>query len=532
MVAITNGSQLGVLAGALEMSSGRVRFGQQQTGLSVNAATGNLVVQDRDDMLMGRGLGLGVLRTYNSQGRQDDDNHDNWRVGVYKQLRAESGVVGQVGSTLIRVREDGSEVRYRFDGANGGYRSDDEALEQGQIAVQGGEWVWTNHDGSVSERYDSLHQGRLLAITDRDGQSLRYHYADNGLLKRVELANGDTVHFDYDGLLLTQIRRQLADGGEQIRTRYGYDAQGRLSTLTLDLSPEDGKIDDGQVYQTHYRYEGDSLRLASLSQSDGTTVRFGYSELRPGDWRLTQVDEGAGRVTTFSYQDEQARDQYQTALVRTNELTGQGAAAVYRVRAGDTWATLGERLYGDAKAGDALRLALGAPDLQAGLDLTVPPSLLYRNQSGNGGQTTVTDPLGMSTSYHYDQAGRVTAISRNVSAPDGWWQHQEQVRYRYDEQGRLIGQTDAQGNSRQFRYDAAGNLVEERDASGLRLTRRYDTANRLLAETRYQYRAADGLNLAAVGQPAVHRYVYDAQGHLRFDLSAQGRVIEHRYNAL
>src|SRR5690349_14281761 len=90
MVAIVSGSSLGLSLtswaalgqrGALG-SAGGGRGGEQAY---VNIASGNLVLQRQDDFLAGLGLGLNVVRTYNSAGKLNDDNADNWSVGIYNQ---------------------------------------------------------------------------------------------------------------------------------------------------------------------------------------------------------------------------------------------------------------------------------------------------------------------------------------------------------------------------------------------------------------------------------------------------------------
>ena len=81
----------------------------------VNTATGNLVIQNVDETVTSRGLDLALLRTYNSQGLRNDDNGDNWRLGLYRRVYGLTGVLNTAGSTVTKVFGDGAEIVYRYD---------------------------------------------------------------------------------------------------------------------------------------------------------------------------------------------------------------------------------------------------------------------------------------------------------------------------------------------------------------------------------------------------------------------------------
>ena len=113
MVAIVGGSALG-----LELSSaatlgrqgmmGSASMGQGSERAFVNLATGNLVLQRQDDLLASRGQGVAAVRTYNSAGRLNDDNADNWSIGIYNQPLRLAGTLNTAGSTLTRTASDGA----------------------------------------------------------------------------------------------------------------------------------------------------------------------------------------------------------------------------------------------------------------------------------------------------------------------------------------------------------------------------------------------------------------------------------------
>ncbi|GHC99124.1 hypothetical protein GCM10007320_55430 [Pseudorhodoferax aquiterrae] len=115
MVAIVAGQGLGLLntSGSLLGSQGQIGVaGQGGSGerVSVNASTGNLVVQQQDEWLVGRGPDTAVLRTYNSLGGADADNGDQWRLGLSRKVTLATGTLNAAGSTAKRIAEDGSET--------------------------------------------------------------------------------------------------------------------------------------------------------------------------------------------------------------------------------------------------------------------------------------------------------------------------------------------------------------------------------------------------------------------------------------
>src|SRR5258708_6728430 len=130
MVAVVSGSNLGLYNSSLAILGGAGASGSAPNGRSgdrvyVNSATGNLVIQSQDETLAALGLDLTLLRTYNAQGKLDDDNADNWKIGVYRRVYALTGTVNTAGSTVTKVFGDGSEVVYTYDTVSGKYIDSD-----------------------------------------------------------------------------------------------------------------------------------------------------------------------------------------------------------------------------------------------------------------------------------------------------------------------------------------------------------------------------------------------------------------------
>lgn len=122
--------------------------------------------------------------------------------------------------------------------------------------------------------------GRLAIVKDSSGQELVLAYNAAGKLGRLDT-------------------RTTEGGALPRQVYYSYDASGRLTSVSTELTPDDNNIADGQVYTTAYTYDGTSFRIASVTQSDGTSGSFTY-QLVGADYRVKTVTDASG-ISTFDY---------------------------------------------------------------------------------------------------------------------------------------------------------------------------------------------------------------------------------------
>src|SRR5262245_3011914 len=120
MVAVVSGSGLGLFGSSVSALGAGGTFSDSAPGRGtdrayVNSATGNLVIRSRDESLSALGLDVALVRTYNSQGLLDDDNGDNWRLGVHQRIYGLTQTLNTAGSTVRKVFGDGREVVYAYD---------------------------------------------------------------------------------------------------------------------------------------------------------------------------------------------------------------------------------------------------------------------------------------------------------------------------------------------------------------------------------------------------------------------------------
>jgi YD repeat-containing protein len=294
VVAVVSGSGLGLFGSTGNL--GNALTGRGGERVYVNTATGNLVIQSVDETLSARGLDLALVRTYNSQGLMDDDNGDNWRLGVYQRVYGLTGTLNTAGSTITKLFGDGRTVVFTYDSDSSVYVGTDGEGAHDTLTNSGGAWTWRNGSGRNTESYDN--DGRMVISTDAVGNARTYSYDGENLTLIVD-ASGQQTHLDYDGDLLTQVR-VVSEGHTQTLTRYGYDSAGRLNSVTVDLSPEDNDITDENVYVTSYTYENTSRRVASITQTDGSALTFTY-ELIDTTYRVRTFTDAENAMTAIDY---------------------------------------------------------------------------------------------------------------------------------------------------------------------------------------------------------------------------------------
>jgi YD repeat-containing protein len=508
MVAIITGNGFGLERSSASVLGSRGQLGSAGLGrggesVFVNAATGNLIVQQaRDELLIGRGPDAVINRTYNSLGTYStiggaaSSDADNWWYNTQRKIVL-TGTANAAGSTATLTDWDGSVVTFAFVSATVGYQANENPYRDDKLLLASDVWTWTEGKSGRVEKFQSNIGGRITESADTDGNKILYSYdaaTTAGKLTTITTQNiagqvGVTA-FTYSGTNVTSVVTSYNDtvnGATKTltRVRYGYDASNRLTSVTVDLSPEDGVIADGRTYVTNYTYDGTSKRIATISQTDGTLLSFTY--------------DGSGRVATFV-------ETVETGVTRTTTFTY-----------GTNQTTITQN-HGGPQAIDTVLTYDATTKRLTRKDEPAPVS---------GGNALVT-------TFAYNANGYLTQMARFDGAANvGTANFVERMNYS---------------------YDANGNLTEQLDAANNVIRWTYNTTNMVTSETRYTALDADGvIGGTAPAGAMVARYIYDDEAnnlfnddgtaytgtsttdvyerHLRFMISAEGRVTEYRYNA-
>lgn len=459
MNAIVSGSGTGLLKTSLYTLGMAGRMGQAEYGaareaVSVNISNGNLVLQRQDELLVSRGLDVGVLRTYNSQGLTDGDNNDNWRIGFYRQVRSLTGTINTTSSTVARIDADGSQSIYTYDVNIAKYLSTDGDGSYDTLTYNSGARTWTWVDGSsgVKESYDwENNAGKLLSQSDADGNTTSYSY--NGtLLSRVTSASS-TSNVNYIDLLydttagwtsnLLSIRTSSWDSASNMtrsltRVSYGYETydtnRSRLKTVVVDLTPEISS--DSRTYTTTYAYLNSTSRLVTgISQSDGSSIAITYTGTR-----IASITDALGNRTSFSYDTTNLRTTITDALGNTTTYQYDSAGQLLNTTTPAVNGVTASTSYSYSSKGDLLTVTDG---------LGNKTTYTY---DGSGNRLTRTDALGTLTTWTYNSNNQV--LTETANAMPG----SPVIRYVYDAGGknRLRFMIDALGQVTEYQYDSVG----------------------------------------------------------------------------
>lgn len=305
---------------------------------------------------------------------------------------------------------------------------------------------------------------------------------DGGYLRTFK--DGSTMTFRADG---RQIGAVDAAGN---RSAYGYDAQGRLSTVTDPV---------GGVTQLTYA----GTHLASITDAAGQITRFSHD----GNGNLTRIEDPDGSARGFSY-DGNGRLLQQTSKrgfatnyafdfagrnvgVRRSDGTLRSLAAKATVGLRDPGSALGTAgspapvvrptaaiaRYtdgnGNAAVFDTDRFGGSLRTVNAGGVTTTA----VRNSAGN--PTEIVNPNGMRQRLGYDTRGNLTSLEWSESSGET-----HRVTLSYDLGRNLVERlVDAGGNAFDIDYDGRGNAIRLTDPTGASRTATYDARGLLTSAT-------------------------------------------------
>jgi YD repeat-containing protein len=453
MVAIFTGAGTGIERGSASVLGGQGRLGNASLGRSgesvfVNAFNGNLLINQRDEFLVGRGPDVNISRTYNSLATLADDNNDKWRQSTDRRVFGLTGTLNTAGSTVRRVGDDGADITYTWDASKNAYVATDGSGAYDKITKSGTLWTWTDGGTQTIEKYDETLGGAIVQAIDTSGNTLTYQYL-LGKLDKVITADGSWTQYQWSGANITRIVTgftNLATGVSTTLSRTWYEYSGnQLIKARIDLTPGDNTLpSDSDSYWTSYGYDG-SGRVTSITQKDGSSLTIAYD----GSGRVSTLTElasaGVTRVTTIGYG---------AGYSTVTDPTGQVTRLDYDVAGRLTKLTAPPAYSGAAQ--QTVQFGYNANgDLTSVFDSSL--NAISYTYDSNGNMLTANDRLGWTVNRTYGSKNELLTETRTGSDQSGA-AVSHTSRYAYDSLNRLRYAVSADGMVTEYRYTAAGEL--------------------------------------------------------------------------
>jgi YD repeat-containing protein len=544
------------------------RYDSQQlsdrTSVGVNVASGDLLYQADDVHLPGvNGLDVNLTRSYNNLSSDQDSVGMGWSMGTGPD------------TYLVVPSDDDNQLDY-FDGTGAAQLYETNSTGA-WVAPPGSDAVVSMNaataSASTSFSFMFRHSGltetftsgtgfpkyaRLTTLTDRNGNTITYHYNSSGQLTSLVDSHGATTTFAWTNGYITKVTDPIGRTYQYVQnssgqltsytdpnnktTSYGYDGYGNLTKITT----AHGDIINIAYDAGHSERVTSITRLVHNTDSTGPTTSYSYSgavspcNTDPG-WKELISTDPDGHNTTYCT-DDLGRIASVTDANGNMESTGYEPDGYIKTLT-DGLGTPQAFTYSTDGKDNVMSIQDGTGTG------AMTQSYQYGDSTNNPYEaTTATDAQGNNTTYAYGTgasghygAGEPTSITDQLPS-------QNQATLTYNANGTVATSTDADGNETFYGY-TNGDLtsVMTPASSGLNpITLTYDSDNRVTKissisgsaghEVDYTYDPMDRITQAvyknAAGTvTATLSYTYDSDGDLTSSTDAHGTT-NYTYDGL
>jgi len=341
-------------------------------------------------------------------------------------------------------------------------------------------FTYKSEDGNICN-FDS--RGRLIEVKKR-GLKINYVYQNTRLVE-ISDSFGHSIRLIYDH----KNRVKQAICPDEIIINYLYDCYGDLI-----------KIWDNKGNVKRYIYDADH-RLIKAKNAEGRVIlKNSYDPLgRVVRKRQDVVTDAKGNLITRIYDDN-----YQ--LIKEEDKQGNSVSYEYDKFQNLIKTVISDRLnrktvieYDEEERIKKITNPLGysikiAYDSHGNITSIIDPNghiQHFEYDDDNGNLILFQDSMGNQWIQRFDEASHLI----NITDPMGWSINltyegdkliavktpQGVTHYKYDEKGRLVKITDANGNSTEFDYDFRGRLSQVKDALGNITRYEYDRSGNLMS---------------------------------------------------
>ncbi|WP_313152234.1 DUF6531 domain-containing protein [Lacrimispora sp.] len=423
---------------------------------------------------------------YNENGKLDGIITPREIQGVKNEYDGANRVVKQTmpDGGVVELRYDDENNRTYMKEQNGNlviYECD-ERMRNIRTIFEDGEETFAYNDRNQKIRY-----------TDKNGNTTRYSYDNQGNLTQVINALGQKTNMTYDsnGNLIS-IKQH--DGSY---TKRYYDKQRNLVEIVNPSGnstkiiyndknmPKTIVLPDNSEINMSYNEKGN---MNLLRGSLGNELFYEYDELN----RIIKYINANGNITNYRYDSKNNICEVENALgnKRIFEYENDMVAKII--------------------------------DFNGGVD-----ELQYNEMNRI---SKYTNANGDSSFFEYDVMGNLTKEVR----PNGG-----SVQYKYNKLNRLEYVINLSGGKTEYKYDANGNIVEVVNTIGGKSLFSYDALNRLISvedtvggSTHYSYNQAGKIEEITDGLGRRVSFEYDNCGNIIKKIDSLGKESYFAYNAL
>ncbi|GAE48103.1 DNRLRE domain-containing protein [Mesobacillus boroniphilus] len=400
----------------------------------VNPANGNLVYQQTDLEIPGRGEPVSLTRTFNNRKSQTKGIFGygwftNWEMYLSEKISGPITFVDEDSTSHIF----GEKIGGGYEAAGGVYLD--------LVKNADGTYTITETDGTKTNFNTNRN---ISSIIDTNGNTTTFVYDASGKLTKVQDASGrgTTIAYGTNGYVSS-----VTDPAGRA-TSYEYDTSGNLTKVT---DPE-GKI-------TTFTYDTDhNVTGITDARSIKTTVGYDTSD------RVTSISHpitinGVVETSKTTYA-------YDTTNLVTSVTDGEGKRVDYTTNANGNVVQITENPLDTANKA----VTTFTYDNNNNLTKVVEPN----TNKANGTAAYV---------YTYDANGNITGVQLPES---------QNSTYEYDSQNNLIKEQDFNQNVSTNDYDKNNNQTESTDPNIQTSASRYDSKGNLLYDT-HPMSAADNM---------------------------------------
>ncbi|MGD9570034.1 MAG: DUF6531 domain-containing protein [Sedimentibacter sp.] len=400
---------------------------------NVNPANGNMVMQQTDLAISGRGIPVDITRTYNSR---KSDTAGMFGYGWHSNIEAQ--LIDPGNGPIIFI--DGDNTRHIFgEKVGGGYIAAGgvylDLVKNGDstytITLTDGTKINFNTAGRIASIVDTNYNttaytytsGKLTTITDASGRTTTIGYGTNGYVSNITY-NQAVVNYEYDA---SNNLTKVTDPASKYITM-NYDTNHNITTLT-----------DQRGIATTIGYDTVNDRVSTIS-------------------RPITID-GAVQTSTTSYS-------YDIQNLTTTVTDGENKKIQYTYNPSNNVVQVTENPLDPTN----MAVTTYAYDNYNNLTKVIAP---------NTNKVDGTDAY----VYSYDVNGNIT----QVQLPEN-----QSASVSYDSQNNPIENIDFNGNTSNYSYDSDSNQLESTDANIQTSANRYWSNGNLWYSTNLMS-AADNL---------------------------------------